>query len=398
MRQRHSGPAIPRPDAEAWWRQSLYRGAAGIGLLHMEQARMGIGDWHTAHLWATAMTRAPLIADPKACGLYQGAPAVAFALQAAGPPLYAKALATLDAHITTMTLRLLEEAHERIDRGQRPALREFDLISGLTGLGAYLLRRHAGSEPLLGVLRYLVRLTEPLKTDGVELPGWWSDNGPGDQPSTDWPGGHANLGMAHGIAGPLALLGAAMRHDNAVPGQADAIGRILGWLDLWRSGAGARAWWPETISRQEHHERATRRPGPGRPSWCYGTPGLARSQQIAALALGDPQRKQLAEEALLGCLDDERQLAQLTDASLCHGWAGVLHTTWRTTTEAGGDSPLVEHLPRLHARTEEHLRRHGPPPHDGLMDGTAGVFLAHHTSRGDTSPGSGWDACLLLAG
>jgi len=31
------------------------------------------------------------------------------------------------------------------------------------------------------------------------LPGWWTASGPDDRPSQSWPGGHGNLGMAHGI-------------------------------------------------------------------------------------------------------------------------------------------------------------------------------------------------------
>ena len=78
------------------------------------------------------MTRTPVTAHPDACGLYQGAPAVAFTLHAAGQPAYGTALGTLDGHIATLTRHRLERAHERIDRGQLPALREFDLINGST--------------------------------------------------------------------------------------------------------------------------------------------------------------------------------------------------------------------------------------------------------------------------
>ncbi|MGW1807070.1 lanthionine synthetase LanC family protein [Streptomyces sp. NPDC002078] len=60
------------------------------------------------------------------------------------------------------------------------------------------------------------------------------------RPSPRWPGGHGNFGLAHGIAGPLALLAMALRHGHAVPGQTQAIIRICDWLDRWRT-APARA-------------------------------------------------------------------------------------------------------------------------------------------------------------
>lgn len=205
------------------------------------------------------------------------------------------------------------------------------------------------------------------------------------QPSPRWQGGHGNLGMAHGISGPLTLLSTAARQGVAVPGQADAIGRICRWLDRCRIGTGNRTWWPEAVSRTEWCSGVSQQAGPGRPSWCYGAPGLARAQQIAALAL-------------TGCLADDTQLALLTDASLCHGWAGLLQTTWRAAHTPGASAELAAHLPALRARTGQHLERHGLPATDGLLEGAAGVLLAQHTTEADAARPTRWDACLLLDG
>ncbi len=247
------------------------------------------------------------------------------------------------------------------------------------------------------MLLYLVRLTEPFKAgDGEVRPGWWSPNAPNDRPSERWPNGHGNLGMAHGIAGPLALLSSAIRRGISVTGQVDAIGRICDWLDRWRIGTGAQAWWPGIISETERRTGIVRQSVPARPSWCYGTPGLARAQQLAGLALGDPQRQRLAEEALTGCLADADQLAQLGDASLCHGWAGILQTTWRVAADAR--DPELFAVPRLLTSLDRHLLRHGPLAHDGLLEGMAGVHLVRRTIAAGVPPASGWDACLLLDG
>src|SRR5439155_8752570 len=124
------------------------------------------------------------------------------------------------------------------------------------------------------VLSYLVRLTQPVTIDDdTVLPGWWTGNAPNDEPSPDWPGGHGNLGIAHGVAGPLALLSLAARDGIEVAGQREAIERICEWLDHWRTGTGTQAWWPELVSRREHEAGTSTQAGPGRPSWCYGTPG-----------------------------------------------------------------------------------------------------------------------------
>ncbi|WP_410580154.1 lanthionine synthetase C family protein [Amycolatopsis sp. lyj-108] len=388
----------PTEEPEPGWSQSLATGAPGIALLHLENARSGAASWDSARQWVAAMTRGPVTAKPDAAGLYRGVPAVAFTLHAAGHDGVAASLGTLDRHIATLTRHRLARAHERIDRAELPLLREFDLISGLTGIGAALLHRHGRSDLAEQVLAYLVRLTEPIRHDGDLLPGWWCPTGPRGQSTNPWRGGHGNLGLAHGIAGPLALLATAMRRGTTVPGHADAIERIATWLDSWRCGAGSEVWWPGTISYSEWRTRTVRQPGPQRPSWCYGTPGLARAQQLAALALADTRRQRAAETALARCVRDEGQLALLRDASVCHGWAGLVHTVRRAAADATEDSDLPQALPGLDARLRDHLHRCGQPADPGLLEGHAGIQLVQLAQATNTAPVTRWDACLLLEG
>jgi hypothetical protein len=140
--------------------------------------------------------------------------------------------------------------HERIDRGELARPGEYDLISGLTGLGLYHLVRHgsAGSGMTAAVLDYLVALAEAVYQRGESLPGWWSGTGPAGTPDPAWPGGHLNLGMAHGIAGVLALLSGAMRAGIQVDGHAKAVSELCATFDRYRQGSSACPWWPAMIS------------------------------------------------------------------------------------------------------------------------------------------------------
>ena len=155
-------PRQPRPTVTSGWSQNLGAGAAGTALLHIARAHAGLGTWVTAHWWATAMTRQPITVDPDASGLFDGPMAVAYVLRTAHQDAYAGALDTLDRHVNALTRDRLARAHERIDRGELPPMREYDLISGLTGTGAYLLHRGGDDELLTAVLDYLVRLTTPI--------------------------------------------------------------------------------------------------------------------------------------------------------------------------------------------------------------------------------------------
>ncbi len=375
--------------------QSLAGGAAGIALLHIERARAGRGEWTTAHAWLSAAVRDELSAGPNA-SLFFGAPTLAFVTHAAvdRPGKLTRALADLDTSTAAVTRRRLDDAHTRIDRGDRPALAEFDLIRGLTGLGAYHLQRHPHHDITRAVLSYLVRLTEPLPGRTEGLPGWWTDLAPTGQPSPDYPEGHGNLGMSHGIAAPLALLSLALRRGVVVDGHTDAIGRICTWLHTWQQEHRYGPWWPGIITVDEVHKGHVEQSSRQRPSWCYGTPGLARAQQLAGLATGDTTRQHTAETAMLGCLRDPAQLARIVDSGLCHGMAGVFQTAWRMAADAHTPNIAAE-LPRLSGRLLTQLRC--APDETEFLDGTAGAALALHTAGTDTSPRASWDACLLLA-
>ncbi|MDT3443609.1 MULTISPECIES: lanthionine synthetase C family protein [unclassified Pseudofrankia] len=391
-------PALPIPaDAKlAWWAQSLGDGAPGIALKHIARARAGDAGWKPVHHLASAMTHAPVNAHPDTASLFQGAPAVAYALHTADHPAYRAALTTLDKAIATMIRHRLDAAHQRIDDGQRPQAREYDLISGLTGLGAYLLHRGRDGDLLRDVLAYLVRLTSPVPVDGRGLPGWWATGSPDRRVSSRWNAGHAGFGMAHGIAGPLALLAITMRQGIVVARQADALHTVVAWLDQWRTSQGKTAWWPEVIDHDEARAGSVTHPGPHRPSWCSGTPGIARAQHLAALAVGDQQRARGAARALAGCLTDERQLAHLTDAGLCHGWAGLLLTARRTAADTDTDE-LAAAVSAAETRMHSHLHDQGQPAGEGLLDGAAGIALANAAMDATAVPAlPGWERCLLI--
>jgi hypothetical protein len=260
------------------------------------------------------------------------------------------------------------------------------------------LRRDRHGELVRQVLAYLVRLTEPLPVNdhaGVRAPGWWTSDLPAGRADDAFRGGHANLGMAHGIAGPLALLSLGLRQGVTVEGQAAAIEGICQWLDTWRHDSASGPWWPERVTVVELRAGRSTQRGPARPSWCYGSPGLARAQQLAGQATGDTVRQQRAELALVRCLSDPHQLAQITDPALCHGWAGVLATSWHAAADALSPE-IAAHLPRLLDTLLHHVELGDSPSlsQPGLIEGSAGIALTLHTITAGTS--SGWETCLLI--
>ena len=375
----------------------LGRGCAGTAVYHGVLARDS-GEWTTAHAAARTMAVQAATVDPSSGGLYRGAPAVAYALHTAGHRAYQSALRELDRKIGPLIAARLSAAEHRMDSGRPPRMREYDLIRGLTGLGAYLMRRGAHPDLLDGVLRYLVRLLQqPATADGNDLPGWWTLDGPSGEPEPDWPHGHGNFGMAHGVAGPIALLALCTRTGHTVPGQPEALVTACRLLEEWVSPlpTGGAAW-PETVTVHGWLNGPPTSAHPGRPSWCYGTPGIARSLQLAALACGRTDTQRRAEDVLLSCISDARQLERLKDASVCHGWAGVCLAADRAAADATASSALPSRLPALRAAFGAHVAANALPHDAGLLTGADGILLTIHTLNPTHRVGPGWETCLLL--
>lgn len=353
--------------------QSLADGAVGVALLHLET-----GNWPAAQR-ALRHATTDGVSVAEGASLFYGAPALAFVLSGSDHPGLARARSIAADGTATVTQQRLRAAHRRIDQHQQPHYAEYDLIRGLTGLGV-VLRRLGDHDLLHQVLEYLVRLTEPIGG----FPGWWCSNGP-DRNQPPPVGGHANHGLAHGITGPLALFALALRDGLTVNGHTEAIIRICQWLDTWQQHTNGDAWWPQTLTLDDLNHGTPAQRHPLRPSWCYGTPGIARAQQLAALALHDPARQHLAEAAFTSCVVDPAQIHRLSDRSLCHGTAGLLTTGQRVTADALGPIPITP-LIRLHQRVTPTINE---PM--GLLEGAAGSDLA---TAGTTT--TSWDACLLL--
>ncbi|WP_158239615.1 lanthionine synthetase C family protein [Streptomyces carminius] len=375
----------------------LGRGLAGTAL-HQAVAARDSGQWDAMHTTARTLTGQPAVSHPAGASLYRGAPAVAYVLQVAGHPAYRSALGNLDSVLATLVRTRLADAHHRMEAGRPPHMREYDLISGLTGLGALLLRRGTHPELLDGVLRYLVRLLrQPVILHGEEVPGWWTSDSPSGRPDAAWPTGHGNFGMAHGVAGPIALLALSARAGHTVTGQYQALTQCCRLLqERAHHLANGGPAWPETITLDAWLNRSPAPKRPGRPSWCYGTPGIGRALQLAAIACSCATTQRLAEDALTTCAADPEQLTRVDDATACHGWAGLCLSVHLAAADTAPDSALRRVLPFLRSRFAVHLAQHALPDTAGLLTGGEGTLLALRALDSTRPVATGWETCLLL--
>lgn len=301
-----------------------------------------------------------------------------------------------------LLLRSLDE--QLADRTQRLGggvkAVDFELVQGMSGVGRYLLLtadRPEMKAALLRVLDYLVRLTEPKRVDGMEVPGWYISF---DQLVTPQerhlsPQGHLNLGLSHGIPGVLGLLALALEAGIEVPGQREAITRVADWLIAWRQTDETGSYWPLHVKWADLQAGRVQKPF-YREGWCYGAPGVARTLWLAGRAMG---RSEWQELAVASYRETFRRPEELWDAprpNFCHGRAGLLQLTAAMAADSGAED-LAAQRDRL---LDEVLAKYDPDTpfgygdEPGLLNGAAGIALVLLDQLGEQS--TAWETAFMI--
>jgi lantibiotic modifying enzyme len=274
------------------------------------------------------------------------------------------------------------------------AFHDFDVMSGVSGIGRYLLMRYGPNHPAVRMITsFLIELTIPKVLDGHRVPGWCAKGtiklGNGSVIGGDGP--YLNLGLAHGIAGPLAYLAVAKDGGAIDAGLDEAIERVVSWLVGWLGRGAQGTNWPSWVFLDEEMSQVSSANFGDRRAWCYGTPGIASSIQLAGSAMGRQEWIDIAVEALACQLSQENmtdKYSDLKNVGLCHGWAGILRIAQKMAPldPTGRLASSVEYLAQLLVDSFDPLTSFGfrnnelgstfHPENPGLLSGCAGTALS----------------------
>jgi hypothetical protein len=388
--------ALSESPTPHWTPVSLAEGHVGVSLVFASGVTPAPASGHD-HLRRAVASRTTAGNG----GLFDGDIALGFAATVAAGT--SGAYRSLRAAADRTAARAVPALVGQLRRGE--TYRAYDVIYGLAGVGRYLLATGQRAT-LREVLEALCGMTNPRQVDGHSVPGWWVSGGLDGTPAGErLPRGHLNIGTAHGIAGPLALLALAWQAEVRVPGQAVAIRAIVSWL-VERSGHDDYGpIWPYYLSFDEEiGARPVDGARPTRPSWCYGTPGIARALQLAAQALDEPAWANMAVASMHAALARSQGEGQLTEPSICHGLAGLLLAT-RLIADDSGDRQLCaaavaladELVTYVDERAPHGVRVGNRSRAAGLLEGAAGVALVLKHVAGDRgTEGVPWYAAFLL--
>jgi len=226
--------------------------------------------------------------------------------------------------------RLLEQFNKVLIQQFPKALKEirskdvemfgYDVIEGVTGVGIYLLavERSDEMDKLLGdILEYLVSMTSIVEYDSRQVPNWHVKNEHlfSEAEKQIYPDGIFNLGLSHGIVGPLILLSAAGNAGIEVSDQREAVKAVAD--DLIRLRIKETNEWNCMLGVEEYFA-GTQDTQNTRDAWCYGTPGVSIGLLNAAEYLNDTEYKQIACDAMLEGIGREKGVFSPT---FCHGYS-----------------------------------------------------------------------------
>lgn len=393
-----------------WSPGTVGSGATGLAVMCASlDACFPDGGWDsTAHEFLLTGARDIERRNSPAPGLFEGVAGLAFtaSLLGRGGTRYQRLHRSLDSYLLRAARQLAEQVRSA---GDGLPTGSFDVISGLTGLGAYLLRRSEQSDDLRSVLFEVIGALVTLAPDRSGVPRWWTPPAllPTRAMRRQWPAGNVNCGLAHGIPGPLSLLALGLRQGIELPGQERAVRSIAEWLVDHRVDDEWGINWPGFVPVNSPSPDGSRQPRPpAQSAWCYGSPGVARSLWLAGEALEDPDLREAALKAMAAVYDRPTTARRIRSPTFCHGVAGLLQITLRFAHDTGqavfteAAASLTDQLLGLREadsvlgfRSFEHDGTRVDRP--GLLDGAAGIAMVLLAAATDVEPT--WDRLFLLA-
>ena len=398
-----------------WQPYGVSQGYAGLAIMcGYLDACFGDEGWDgVAHHFLELAARDAAQQASLPAGMFSGLSGLAFAAWylSKGERRYRRLLVAIEEQLFRRAIQLASNvsAHK-----QNLSVSQFDLISGLTGIGAYLLCRRESAEPataLEAVLRSLIGLAR----EEAGLPRWYTPvHLLGDETLMRFnPYGNLNCGLAHGIPGPLGLLSLALLSGVEIDGIREAIDWVATWLLQYRLEDQWGVNWPTvvplgangTIEARSSHDPVSPFE-PSRTAWCYGSPGLARALWLAGKALQKTEYQEMAISAMEAVYRRPLPVRRIDSPTFCHGVAGLTQITLRFARDTG----LPQFTEAARTLNEQLLSLYDPETllgyynlepdgkridQPGLLDGVPGVVLVLLAAATDVEPA--WDRPFLLS-
>jgi hypothetical protein len=328
--------------------------------------------------------------EPMSASLYLGFPGIAWST----------------AHLTGRLFYEEEDGQREVDERLLLALSgpswegTYGLLNGLVGLGIYALERLP--RPSAG--RCLERVLSQLARRAERTPEGTTFFSPVEtlhpRYHQQFPRGAYVLGMAQGIPGVIALLGAACRAGVATREARSLLAGTVAWLL-------ARERPPASDYRFPPYHAEGSEPYRSRVAWGFGDLGVAAALLMAARGAGEPAWEAAARRIARAAAARPPATAGIQDAGLSEGAAGAGHL-FNRLFQATGDEELAA-AARFWLHRALALRQPGRGiagfraaaaggewmDEPGFLIGATGIGLALLAAISPVEPA--WDRLLLIS-
>ncbi|MDU5441079.1 MAG: lanthionine synthetase C family protein [Ruminococcus sp.] len=206
---------------------------------------------------------------------------------------------------------------------------DYDAIEGVAGIVNLLLmlnqNEYNSKEEIIRGIQYLVSLAGHKKSSCGNVPKWHISK---EHLFTEgekkvFPNGILNLGVSHGIAGPLIALSKAYNKGIQVPGQMDAIQLISN--DLIKMKLPGKYGWNGEVGIEEYVNGCNNTKFI-RDAWCYGTPGIAYALLLSSFTLESEVIREQSYNAMMNRIGKNQEIFSPT---FCHGYSGLAYIYYK---------------------------------------------------------------------
>ncbi|MGP4022092.1 lanthionine synthetase C family protein [Actinomadura sp. 3N407] len=384
--ERTTGYPVWRPGA------SLYSGASGSALAFAvaaellpesaDRSRARAEEW--LRLAAGSTHDAPVLS----AGLSNGT---------AGMAVAATACAAVDGRyrgtLRTLHRKLGEQvAHSRVPAAGELAFDYYDVISGAAGILGYLAAVVEDDEAAGRARDVLVgRLVDRCRSGADGWSSWRIERKHYPQREIEhelYPYGYVDLGLAHGITGPLAALSRVKPAADGRDGVTDAVRLLARRLMESVTRDGTDLAWPRVMPFDAAGAVAPAMAHEAGEAYCYGPFGVCSALFDAAQRLADDAVRTIAVDGFAAATRRLREGPGPETPGLCHGWAGLVLICRKFAILAGSEPAraalpeLVENLlaycdadrPLL---VQDYKPREVGGPGSPLADAPAGAWIDH---------------------
>lgn len=286
---------------------------------------------------------------------------------------------------------------------------DYDTIEGVAGITNLLLAlnqdEYKCKEEIIRAVQYLISLSGHKKSKYGIIPKWHisKEHLFTEGEKNFFPNGILNLGISHGIAGPLVVLSKAYIKGIRVPGQLEAIRLISN--DLLKMKLPKEYGWNGEVGIEEY-EKGCNNTKFIRDAWCYGTPGVAFALLLSSIALESEFVRKQSYSAMVNRIGLNQGIFSPT---FCHGYSGLAYIYYKFYVLSKKQKFLDESerlLEKIISFYDENLPfgfpnieldKKGKKLYNsvGLLDGVAGTLLTI-LELSLTTKKTEWDTAFLL--